>query len=154
VFFLISPPPSIITNKVDTLKVVTEGQTQLIYAKDSIVVNEPGVYIKAKTNGDSLMLFYEFLPDTIYKIITKTVFNVPKTRQIVRLEAKKERNQVKFKHKEEIMHIKKGAAVEQTKLRQEAKQFSRWPSFLLGIIVGFFVFFFLMLYLNKKHFFS
>ena len=106
--------PSIIQNKVDTVREIIPGTTLTIFGKDSIIINEPKVYIKAKSFGDSMSLFYEFLPDTIIKIETKTVFNVPKTRYQTKIEyrtikefEKTKRNKNEFDFKTEKVKQKK-----------------------------------------------
>lgn len=113
--------PGIITNKVDTLTVVYPGETKIIHAKDSIIINEPGVYINVKSNGDSLILFYEFLPDTVRIIERHTVFNAPKTRQQIRLDAKNERVKIRVDGKTERTNIRKNSHTDRVSKRVDGR---------------------------------
>jgi hypothetical protein len=128
--------PSIITNTVDTLNVIIPGESKLIFAKDSLIVNEPGVYIKVKASGDSLQLFYEFLPDTIIRIQTKTVFNAPKTRQEVRFKAKEERLIIKNNSKLNRIEARQEGRTERTEIKAEANHNLKWYFLIIGILIG------------------
>jgi len=127
--------PSIVTNKVDTLKIVIPGETKTIYAKDSIIVNEPGVFIRVTASGDSLQMFYEFLPDTIIRIQTQTVYNTIKTRQEIRLEAKKERLQLRKSFKTHKVQQKETQKTQRAQIKAESKPTAMY--LMIGILIGF-----------------
>lgn len=124
--------PSIVQNSVDTIKEFIPGKIEYIFGTDSIIVNEAKVYIKVKSKNDSLELFYEFLPDTVYKIQTKTIFNAPKTRFETRYEYKILKQQGRTTRKKEDASVKK------SKHKSKPNKIS-FLLVLIGILFGFFI---------------
>lgn len=153
--------PSIIENRVDTIEIIKPVISKTIHAVDSIIVNEPGVYIKVNIEKDSLRLFYEFLPDTILIIERKTVFNVPKSRQQIRLENRNKRVEIRNERKVKRTEIRKSTNVKtseirnerkenQTKIRQEVKAKTSWKNWIIFLLIGFLLGFICCMFLVKR----
>lgn len=144
--------PNIIQTKIDTVTIIGPGETKIVHAKDSIIINEPGVYISVHTKGDSLVLFYDFLPDTLRIIEKQTVFNIPKSRQEIRLNAKSERVKTRVEGKTQRTAIRKNEHTKRVDKRVTGRNdrqekridhrsknlFIKYTFFLLiGMLIGF-----------------
>jgi hypothetical protein len=129
--------PEIAKTKVDTLTIITPAVSKIVYAKDSIIINEPGVYISVKTKNDSLVLFYEFLTDTVRIIEKQIVYNAPKTRQEKRLEAKTER--VEIRNTERSKRVESRTHRKEKKFEYKSKGIFLKTAFtlIIGVIIGF-----------------
>jgi len=142
--------PSIITNKIDTLEVIVPGATKVIHAKDSIIVNEPGVYIKVNAVGDSLTMFYEFLPDTIRIIDKQTAFNVPKSRQQIRQEQKTARTDIRKTERTKRTELQTDSKTIQKKQKLDFRSKNLGIKYTFFIIIGFLLGFIACLFLVKS----
>jgi Ca2+/Na+ antiporter len=99
----IDKDPSIFKPKVDTIELVTTEYVESIKGKDSLIIDNERVFIKALSFKDSLFLDYKlkaYVFDTIIEteiIDTATVQSLlnRKTRQDKRLDAKQERLETK-----------------------------------------------------------